>query len=50
MLIGGISPYSKVVTLSCKFIRKFVVLIGGISPYSKVVTLSCKFRQNFVTF
>ena len=50
MLIGGISLYSKVVTLSCKFLRKFVMLIGGISPYSKVVTLSCKFLRKFVTF
>jgi len=30
MLIGGISPHSKVVTLSCKFLRKFVMFKVGI--------------------
>ena len=48
--MGGISHYSKVVTFSCKFFRKFIYVNGGISPYSKVVTFSCKFLRNFMMF
>ena len=36
MLIGGISLYSKVVTLSCKFLRKFVMLLYFARDFANV--------------